>query len=379
MGKKNKKSKGEGNQGSQTAKNSQGRSSEPLTGYLKELFTYNEKTKKYLCCICPPGENAVERKNINRHVTKSVSHRFKTPPEQIPSLDKLVAEINGNIENIRSKKGNHNNLDALKRNYLEFLTFCYKSNYSFAQITQLLQFLKLMAKNQKLKFFTMFSFNEEEISTISNELRHCLLEELKEDLSNSPYSLSLDNVTVNGTNICGLKVRYLKEYEEKLKGSNGLQTTIKRRKIENNIIGIKYLKGESSAQILLDIVREKLLNLDPKIKNNMIGFTHDMASNLSSKYNGLSALLTEELPQKFFDLPDPCHALNLCLSKSLQTLLEEMLSFTTKIHAYFSSPQRKERLKIAQIEGNLDVLLLKKYVETRWLSLGESLNRLLIL
>ena len=195
-----------------------------------------------------------------------------------------------------------------------------------------------MAKSQKLKFLNEFNFHEEEISAISNDLGHCLLEELKNDISNTPYSLSLDNVTVCGKNICGLKVRYLKEYEEKFKGPTGLQTTIRRRRIENNIIGITYLKGESSAQAIFNIVREKLLDLDPKIKDNLIGFTHDMASNLSGQFNGLSAILTQELSQKFFDLPDPCHALSLCLSKSLKALPSDMLNFTTKIHSYFSSP-----------------------------------------
>jgi len=236
-----------------------------------------------------------------------------------------------------------------------------------------------MAISNKLKFLNSFSFHKEEVSKISNELGNCLLEELKEDLSNSPYSLSVDNVTAHGTSICGLKVRYLKEYEESFKGPNGLQATITRRKIENKIIGIKYLKGESTAQVILDIAKEKLLELDPKVKNNMVGFTHDRHSSFRGKFNGLSVLFSRELSQKIFDLPDPCHALSNCLSKSLLSVPEEMLNFTTKIHSYFSSSQRKERLKISQKEGNLDILLLKKYVESRWLSLGDSLERLLLL
>jgi len=69
---------------------------------------------------------------------------------------------------------------------------------------------------------------------------------------------------------------------------------------------------------------------------------------------------------KNFDFPNPCHALSSCFSKSLPSVPEKMLNFTTKIHSYFSSPQRKERLKSSQKEGNLDILLLKKYVESRW-------------
>ena len=360
-------------------KNPQVQPPEPLNGYLNEIFSYYGKSKKYICGICPPGENTLAKKNINRHILKNTTHRNKTPADQIPLLDKQIAEIEANTENIRSKKEKNSESAVLKRNYLEFLTFCYKCNFSFSLTTQLLQFLKPMAISNKLKFLNSFSFHKEEVSKISNELGNCLLEELKEDLSNSPYSLSVDNVTAHGTSICGLKVRYLKEYEESFKGPNGLQATITRRKIENKIIGIKYLKGESTAQVILDIAKEKLLELDPKVKNNMVGFTHDRHSSFRGKFNGLSVLFSRELSQKIFDLPDPCHALSNCPSKSLPSVPEEMLKFTTKIHSYFSSSQRKERLKISQKEGNLDILLLKKYVESRWLSLGDSLERLLLL
>ena len=358
------------------SKHSQGRPSEPLSGYLQDVFIYNEKNKKYVCRFCPKGENEIEKKNINRHISKSSTHRRCTPIEQMPFLDKQIAEIKGNIEVIRMKKENYDEQTNQKRDYLEFVAYCCKCNFSFSQITQLLQFLKTMAKDKKLNFLRSFYFNAEEISMISNELGHYLLEELKKDLSVSPYSLSVDNVTVHGTNICGLKVRYLKEFDEVIKGP-GYETTVKRRKIVNKMTGISYLHGDNSAQSLLNIVKEKLFNLDPNIKNNLVGFTHDLASNLSGEYNGLGTLLKEEVSKKFFDLPDPCHALNLSLKKSLHTLPEDMLNFTTKIHTYFSYPQRNERLKNFQKEGNFDIVSLKKYVETRWLSLGESLIRLL--
>jgi len=67
----------------------------------------------------------------------------------------------------------------------------------------------------------------------------------------------------------------------------------------------------------------------------------------------------------------------LALSSSLQTLPDDIKDFIDGIHHHFVSPQRKARL--ARIQANLgeNKLLPKNYIKTRWLSLGESLSRLL--
>jgi len=52
-------------------KQNQRRPSKPLSGYLQDVFIYNEKNKKYVCCFCPKGENEIEKKNINRHISKN--------------------------------------------------------------------------------------------------------------------------------------------------------------------------------------------------------------------------------------------------------------------------------------------------------------------
>jgi len=53
------------------------------------------------------------------------------------------------------------------------------------------------------------------------------------------------------------------------------------------------------------------------------------------------------------------------------------MDFVEKIHHYFTSPQRKAKLAAIQKRNCQKKLMLCHYVETRWLSLGESLERLL--
>ena len=72
---------------------------------------------------------------------------------------------------------------------------------------------------------------------------------------------------------------------------------------------------------------------------------------------------------------DPCHSLNLVVTNSLGKLSPDIKDFITQIHSYFSSPQRRAALTNIQIENNLVVKKLKKYVKTRWLSFDTTLIR----
>jgi len=53
------------------------------------------------------------------------------------------------------------------------------------------------------------------------------------------------------------------------------------------------------------------------------------------------------------------------------------MGFVTKIHSHFISPQRVAMLTRIQKENEKPIKKLKKYIKTRWLSFGISLERLL--
>ena len=180
-----------------------------------------------------------------------------------------------------------------------------------------------------------------------------------------PYSLSLDNSTVAKSNICALKVRYLKEFVDSQKNE--------RWKLESKIVCIKYLKEKSDAQTLLEVTKEKLLKLSPKVQENLVGIVHDHASSLSGAANGFGKLLSDALGRYFMDLKDPCHSFNLALSKAYKLIPDEMISFIEDIHNHFRSPQQVAFLFNVQKERKRKPLGLRHYARTRWLSLGQSL------
>ena len=195
------------------------------------------------------------------------------------------------------------------------------------------------------------------------------MEELKQGLSKSKYSLSIDNTTIAGVNICAMQVKYLKEIKMAI---NEIITEIK-----NNIIGLKLLKESSDGETLYNIIKADLLGTNEDIRNNFSGVTHDRGSNIIGKDIGALKQMKEDLNKFIFDLSDSCQSLNLALTKSLESLPEDTMKFIDKIHSYFTSPQRVSLLANIQEEEGLQQYTLCHYVKARWLSLGSSLKRLL--
>lgn len=196
---------------------------------------------------------------------------------------------------------------------------------------------------KKNDFFSSYSFDSEEISYISAAFGTCLIENIKEDLASSRYSLSIDNATVGDKSICGLKVRYLKEITD----DDGLSNF----HIENKIIGLKYLEESSDGKTIHDIIQEKLFNSNANIKKNFIGLTHDNAGALKGSGIGLVGRVKSDIKHSnFYDLSDPCHNLNLVTSKSYKSLPDDITDFINNINNHFSySPQRVEKLINIQI------------------------------
>jgi len=144
-----------------------------------------------------------------------------------------------------------------------------------------------MSLQKKLNFFSEFHFNSEEISKLTNEFGKFLSEKTQKELEFSKFSLMVDNATITGTNVCGMKVRYLRSSEEKLPfGYNGQPIPITKSYYQNKVIGVKYLQESSTAPVLFQAVNEKVFNQSEGIKKNLIDYIHDRGSNLSGSEEG---------------------------------------------------------------------------------------------
>jgi len=342
-----------------------------MGSFIKKASAYSfycNKCKSDI--ISMKGKEDIWCENLYAHITSKL-HKKNTPEGERSKL----TELENLIEKRASQKGKDIQKNEIgKENeetseYLKFLGFLLAERLSYSQINRIGKFIQSLYQKDKLQFLENASFDEEMLSKIVSEcFRPSLLDQLYEDLSKFKFSFSIDNSTMIGESLCGLKVKYLKESELE-DGKFSLE-------ILNKVIGLSSLKESSDAATIFEIVHQKIF-VDERIMNNFIGVTHDNASTLASQANGLAGKLKDSLPHFIYDLCDPCHCLNLALKHSLESLPDEVLDFVNRIHHHFAFPQRKAALKRIQEENNMEILLLKEYGQTRWLSLGQCMERLL--
>ena len=347
--------------------------------YILTIFEETKEKETYKCKICPRTPTFAY-KNVKRHLLESETHERNIKPKDMENhntLIKILREMKRIIKTKSLTEEDTSNEESLKhkRGYLKFAAACYHSKLSFQQMQKIGLILKELYLENNISFLGKYSFSLDEISQMANCWGEYLKDNLIEDLKNNKYSLCLDSSTITGTNILALQLRYLKDI-------NSVENNIEvsRMELQNRVIGLKYLGESSTGETVYNIVKDKLLTLDSQIKDNFIGLAHDHGSNLSGHRIGLVGQLKAEFKeQKFFNIEDPCHSLDLSIYGTLEELKDEVLDFVETIHFHFLSPQRKALLARVQKEENLSNLSLIRYVETRWLSLGNSLKRLLLI
>jgi len=352
------------------------------TQFSKRIFKGNNYMEKFIskvatdkfalkCLKCKDEKGklgkVIQVNSLKPHLLSN-EHLNNTPQEELEEYNKLKAlfkEENKDSENHAEK----DIPDKTSKDFLSFISFLTSQRLSFSQIEAIGKFLQKGYKEKRLKFLSNSMFDQRFLSKVVQDcFKTAIEEDLKEKLANCPYSLIIDNSTLLGTNICALKVKYLdKEWREEYKED---VTTVK-----NKVIALTDLE-ESSSGISLNKIIENKLFCDERIKRNFIGLAHDNGSSLVGENIGLCSLLQKE-NHVFFDLRDPCHGLNLVLKHSLKSLPDEITQFVENISNHFSSPQRKAFLKKVQQENEEKILYPKKLAMTRWLSMGDSLKRII--
>jgi len=335
--------------------------------YMKNVFFQGNTVEEYTCKSC---HESGQVENLFRHL-QSKKHEAQT---ELKDMSALKEAIKLGLEKKKSGKSITNQLFAnesdIKANYLEFISFLMAQKLSYSQIEKIGNFFKCFNEKNKLGFLKKFSFKQEKISKIAtNCLRPCLLQEIHNDLEKQKFSFSVDGSTIAGQNTCAIQVKYLREEVDE-------ETKRVKSTIVNRLLGLSTFKESSESLVYLQMLKEKLFT-NPQISANFVGTAHDHAKTLTGEENGLVGLLEKE-GYSFFDLRDPCHGLSLALRNSVGQLPQEIMTFITKLHSHFVSPQRKAQLtRIQETRGEVRSVVLKTYVKTRWLSLGNSLERVI--
>ncbi len=114
-----------------------------------------------------------------------------------------------------------------------------------------------------------------------------------------------------------------------------------------------------------------------------MGISSDGASKMiSSGDKSVTSRLKKEIPH-LIGIHDLCHALNLVLGSCLDSFPIDYRKIVETVSKIFShSPQRNDILRecILELKNNetdIDIVAIEQYVQTRWTSMKDSLDRIL--
>jgi len=301
----------------------------------------NTKAKCIYCNKKVLAENYIE------HVT-SFSHTSNIPENH----NKLISRISEEDGDTLLKS--YLNSDIHKKQLeLKLMNFIIQNNLSFELGERIGVFFNSLQPHyiQQLKNISINS------KKISNMITHCVrptLEEVVlEDLKTHKFSLLLDfgNDSIGISHLCIL-ARY---YKDGVINSGVIKT------IEVN----ESMTGEN----IFKLVEKNVLN-DELISRNLIGFSTDNGPNLCGNGIGFYGQLTRKYPRIFFQ-SCCCHNYDLIAESVMGVLPERIFNLLRDISKEFAhSNVRKGDFEKIQIELKLSPKTPKKWIESRWLSLG---------
>ena len=198
---------------------------------------------------------------------------------------------------------------------------------------------------------------------INNVLGPSMLEELLQDISDSAYSLIIDESTdiASKKKLC-VVIRY---------------PSYTRKKIVTSFLGLVELENSTSQGItdkLLDFLKD--VNLEP---SKCMGLATDGCNTMAGQRNSVITKFKEINPQ-VTHIKCICHSLQLCSSYAMKKLPDHLEFMVSETYRYFSqSPLRQQ--KYASLYSTINVgeqpLKILQLADTRWLAIAPCVTRIL--
>jgi hypothetical protein len=332
--------------------------------YLDTILSYMDNGK-VRCLRCHKKGEYIDRDSVKRHIISS-EHETKAVPGDQLELKSLINKWK--IQSVVSSEEMTKNTAPL---FLKIVLGLEKLKLSFQQIEEVGNLFKSLQKSQDLAHLQDCIFDRESVSLAVRAIGSLLEKDLEQIIENNHFSFVVDEVTINNQSLLALKIRYVEE----------LFTPKNEFRIQEKLVSLREQGGNPNADSIFEIVKQDLLNTQKKIQN-LTGLCSDNAAVLTGQISGLSTQLKKFISSNdaraIADFSDPCHGLHLTLEKMSNGVDTRIISFIKNTTFLFShSPKKSKNLKNLQIQYKLPSLSPKTWIKTRWLSLGDSLKRLL--
>lgn len=142
-----------------------------------------------------------------------------------------------------------------------------------------------------------------------------------------------------------------------------------------DLIEIEQCTAEAITNEIFNTLKKYHLNAA-----DLIGFAADNAAVMSGNISGVQARLRQQINPNLFVIGCVCHSMALCSSAAASKLPKQIEDFTRDLYSYFChSSKRMSELQNFQEFIQLKPKKLLRPSQTRWLSLEQVVNRVLVL
>lgn len=198
---------------------------------------------------------------------------------------------------------------------------------------------------------------------IKNVLGPSMLEDLIEEIGDSPFSIIIDESTDLSTQkVLCIMVRFFSHKTKQV------VTTFYR------VIKVIDCDAKSLHELIVNQFKQDALKLE-----NLIGIGVDGANVMVGKYNSVTALLKRELPDLII-VKCVSHSLHLCAEKAAELLPRQLEFLVRETHNWFSySPKRVDKYRnlYETINNNKDPNKIQGLSGTRWLARYQAICTIL--
>ena len=314
-----------------------------LTDPIKSKYvTGNKGDEVFTCKIC---QRKFKCESIYDHIKMHEKKQNSTALEPQKGLNLLALE------------------NAQRQKYeFEVSKFIFSNSLSFSLVEPLVELLKTLKKDDLIRQAHFSKIDRKRMGIIGkNCISNTIRKKIEKIMDNQFYHLIIDEASDGyGNSYLGINVRYL---DEKLI----LKTTLYK---------LVHLEDDCSADKLTSILNKTVI-ISQKRKKNLISLITDGASTMAGPYTGVAAQIASSITHLFW-LHCICHCLDLILEKSSSNVMGSIVQFVKEISSTFSfSNVNHSRLHNIQKDIGTKMKKILRFVPTRWLSLGQCLQRIL--
>ncbi|CAH0552720.1 unnamed protein product [Brassicogethes aeneus] len=315
-----------------------------------------EDNYKAKCVLCSK-EFVSELSNVKKHLTSNNHKKLSNIKQSTSSLYNFASSSNSTTDDVNVKEAE-----------IMLSAFFAEHNISFRVMDHLTPLLQKMFPDSKIAIKLALKRTKTK-NIITNVIGDSYKDNLTNILKQRKFSVLIDESTdIAVTKTACIVVKYFDPNENRV--CTSLWEYIPT--FEEN----KDSRGQGTAEHLYNLVINTFVQRKVPLCN-IVGFASDGCNMMMGRYNSVASRFREQCPGIVI-FKCICHSLHICCSQACKNLPRTCEDLARNVYTFFNaSSKRQFEYKEFQKFAEVEIHKILHPSQTRWLSLGQVVTRIL--